>query len=528
MTSTARPDAARSVVIAILIGYFMLGAAWAFAGPYDSSADEQDHIVRAAGVVNGQVAPKPQDVAFHTGAIQTVPRSLVHNMCWQFASEKSAACDNQGFADRTPVAMPTKVGRYNPVYYAVVGWPLRYSPTMRGLWMSRLLTSLLVAGLLAMAASAALRWSRHRVMLTGVVLMATPAVLNLAGTLNPSALEVAAGILLFSALIPLLDVDREIEPRMVWYAGVAAVVLATVRGLGPFWLGVAGLVLLVPLRRAQLTRLWTAPRFFVWSWVVAVAVLASVVWTLRMHALTLGRTDPINPPYKTAQIVEFVTMTRWVEHLSQMVAGLGWLDIPVPPYVTLLWYVMLGLLVVGGLLFGDRASRYRIAAITLIAFIVPMFTDGLTATLNDYPSQGRYLMPLFAGAVLLAGEALVRAGVLTGRRATTLIRAIGIVVMPVLQVTCLAAAMVRWQSGASQDWRRPHFDPFTGAWHPGVGSGLPMILGVVGVAVLACAFWDATAAGQPDPLPASGEEAAAPPAGEVLEREPSGAVVTVA
>jgi len=47
------------VVIAILIGYLVLGAAWAFAGPYNSSADEQDHIVRAAGVVRGQVAPKP-------------------------------------------------------------------------------------------------------------------------------------------------------------------------------------------------------------------------------------------------------------------------------------------------------------------------------------------------------------------------------------------------------------------------------------------------------------------------------------
>jgi hypothetical protein len=127
-----------------------------------------------------------------------------------------------------------------------------------------------------------------------------------------------------------------------------------------------------------------------------------------------------------------------------------------------------------------------------------MLIDGLTATLNDYPSQGRYLMPLFAGAVLLAGEALVRAGVLTGRRASTLIRATGTVVMPVLQLTCLAAAMVRWQSGASLDGRRPHFNPLAGAWHPEVGSGLPLALGVLGVVILGYACWQATAAELPD------------------------------
>jgi hypothetical protein len=523
MNTTGRPGAVRLVVATVFIGYFLLGAAWAFAGPYDSSADEQDHIIRAAGVASGQVAPRPEDVAFHTGALQTVPHSLVHDMCWQFASDKSASCDTAGFNDRTPAPTATKVGRYNPLYYAIVGWPLRLWPNMTGLWLSRLLTSLLVAGLLALAASAALRWSRHRVMLAGVLLMATPAVLNLAGTVNPSSLEVAAGILLFTALIPLLDPERAIEPSMVWYAAVAAVVLATVRGLGPFWLGAAVLILLVPLRRARLVQVWKLPRFFTWAMVVLFMVVVSVIWTLSKHALTLGRADPINPPYKSSQIVEFVTMTRWIEHLSQMVVGLGWLDVPVPPYVPVLWYLMLGLLLFGALLFGGRLDRLRIAVITLIAFCLPMFTDGLTATLNDYPSQGRYLMALFAGAVLIAGEALVRVGILTGRRTSTLIRATGTVIMPVLQLTCLAAAMVRWQSGTSPDGRRPNFDPLAGSWHPALGSGLPLVLGIMGAAILGYACWEATAAQRPEGAQAPAAEAETVPPSAVGSMAAQGA-----
>lgn len=512
--SRLRAAPSRRVLVAtLLIGYFLLGAAWAFAGPYNSSADEQDHIIRAAGVASGQWAPKPQDVAFHTGALQTVPKSLSRDPCWQFAPDRSAACDNKAYDDQTPVPTPTKVGRYNPAYYAIVGWPLRFWPGMPGLWLARLLTSLIVAGLLAMAASAALRWSPRRIMLVGVVLMATPAVLNLAGTVNPSALEVAAGILLFTALIPLLDPGREIEPRMIWYAGIAGTVLALVRGLGPFWLVVALLVLLVPVRRARLARLWERSLAFNWLLVLWFAVLASVTWTFTMHALALGHSDPIDPPYTFSQVFEFVTMSQWVNHLSQMVVGLGWLDIPVPAYVPLLWYLMLGLVLVGGLLFGRRIDRYRIVTITLIAFCLPMVTDGLTATVNDYPSQGRYLMPLFAGAVLLAAEALVLTGVLDGRRSAALIRAGGTVVMPVLQLSCLAAAMVRWQVGASLDARRPHFDPFAGDWHPRVGSAFPFALGVLGAVILGYAFWRAARVGSTtsaaSPAAAATPEAAA-------------------
>jgi hypothetical protein len=475
--------------LAVFIGYFLLGAAWGLAGPFDGSADEQHHIVRAAGVVRGQVFAPLTTSAWHTGTMQVVPSSLVRGNCFWFAADKNAACDHDDHSDQTMVSAASATGRYNPVFYFVSGLPLRWLPTMTGVTLSRLINAGLIAALIALAASAALRWSRHRVMLAGTVLLATPALMNLAGVVNPSGVEIASGVLLFTALSPLLDPDRPVERRMVHYAGLAAVVLATVRALGPFWLGVALLVLIVTSSRARLAELAKMPLVRWWAAAVSIAVLASLAWTVHMHTLQLGRPDQITPPYTLVQILYYLVLSQWPNYLSQMVAGLGYLDVPVPTVVPVLWAASVVLLIGSALLFGRRVDRLRIGLILLVVFGTPTVTDTVGANTYDYPTQGRYLMPLFAGAVLLSAEALARAGVWDGRRSRAVVRGFGLVVMPALQLICLTAAMVRWQSGASYDARRPHVNPLAGPWHPAVGSLLPLEMAVVAVIVIAYCYW---------------------------------------
>jgi hypothetical protein len=178
------------------------------------------------------------------------------------------------------------------------------------------------------------------------------------------------------------------------------------------------------------------------------------------------------------------------------------LDVPVPLYVPLLWTMALALLIGGALLLGRRVDRIRIGVILLVVFGLPMITDSLTPNTYDFPTQGRYLLPLFAGAVLLSCEVLVRSGVVTAERSRTLVRALAVLIMSVLHVTCLIATMVRWQSGASLNQRRPRFDPLAGPWHPAVGSAVPLVMGIVAVLVIGYAYWrlaGATTAAAPQP-----------------------------
>jgi hypothetical protein len=489
------------LVAVVFIGYFLLGAAWAFAAPYDGPPDEQEHIVRASGVLRGEVMPAPAPVAWGTGATQTVPRGLVRDNCWRFASDHSAACAQAPDGDQTLVRKATVVGRYNPVYYAVVGLPIRLVPTMTGVIAARLINSAIIATLLALAVSAARRWSRHRALLAGVALLATPALMNLAGAVNPSGVEIAAGILLFAALIPMLDADREFEPAMVAYAGVAATILVTVRALGPFWLAVGLFALLLFTSRAHLARLGGTRVVQRWASVVWVAILAGVTWTIVMHATEVGH-GSVDPPYTTVQAIGFMLMHQWVNYLTQMVAGLSWLDVPVPLYVPLLWNMSLALLIGGALLLGCRRDRCRIGLILLVVFGLPLITDSLTPNTYDFPTQGRYLLPLFAGAVLLSCGVLVRSGVVTAERSRTVVRTFAVLIMSVLQLTCLVATMVRWQSGASLNQRRPRFNPLAGPWHPAAGSVLPLVMGIVALLVIGYAYWrlaGATSVAGPQP-----------------------------
>ena len=115
------------------VGFFLMIGAWSLAAPYNCTPDEQAHIVRAVGVVSGQITPQTGPAtAPRLGAYQTVPRGLVRDPCFQSKSDLSAACAKPPSADRTPVSVVTGAGWYNPVYYALVGLPLRFWPGWSG------------------------------------------------------------------------------------------------------------------------------------------------------------------------------------------------------------------------------------------------------------------------------------------------------------------------------------------------------------------------------------------------------------
>src|SRR5690606_32050389 len=167
----------------------------------------------------------------------------------------------------------------------LVGAPLAVWPDWTGVLLARLISAAICAAFLALAFSDLLRWGRRRVVLAGLVVAATPMVAHMGGAVNPSGVELAAGIAFFAAALPLLfNPEARRNRTLLWHLGLAALALATLRMLGPLWLGLAVLALLLPFRRATLADLWRWRALRAWMFAVIGAAMAAVVWAFALKA----------------------------------------------------------------------------------------------------------------------------------------------------------------------------------------------------------------------------------------------------
>ncbi len=497
-------------------GFFLLLGAWAVAAPYNGTPDEQQHVLRAATVVTGQVAPRPSAVLPGFSDVDA-PASLNRFRCWQFNPSAPASCAPEPGGDTTVGPVPTAAGRYHPLYYAMVGWPLALAPNWAGVLLARLISAALCAALLSAALTDALRWSRGRLAVLGVLIAATPMVAQMGGALNPNGLEIASGVALFAAGAPLFAALRQQTPkqvaaagrhhraepyttdypelaRLLAHVGLASLGLAMLRAAGPIWLLVALMALLVPFRRRMMRGLWEWRAARMWIVGVGVAALASIAWTAGFGTADLGDYTG-GRRYAVAQAV-WVIGNSWPAYLNQAVGIMSWLDTPLPGLVYLVWQAAASGLIILALLLTDRAGRWRLAALAVAGVLVP--TALIVAMINTagFFTQGRYLLPVLVGLPIVGAYLIaVRAGAAPPTR--TAVRLAVAVLLP-LQVGSLAYTMVRWQSGLAPDPGIRQLNPFAGPWHPPLGSVTPLLAAVAGVGVLGWLVWTAVAPAAPE------------------------------
>lgn len=470
------------------IGFFLVNAAWALAAPYDGVMDEMEHVFRAAAVVRGELMPPLSSDDYGTGAVVMVPASLVRVNCWAGrAGARPATCASEPGGDRRLVSTVSRTGRYHPAYYALVGWPLRWWPNWPGVMLARLLSAALVAAFLAAALACAAQWSRHRLMVAGVLVAVTPMTPHLAGSVNPNGLEVAAGVALFAALVPLLvrpaagTAPEAADAKVLPVAGLAAVTLLTVRPGGPLWFAIALAVLLVPTSRARLAALWSRAATRTWVMAIAVAGAGALAWTTLMRANQLGA--PTVERYSFIDALKIEIIGRWWGYYEQAIGYGAWNDARLPSPVYLIWSAAISGLVLSALVLGGWTDRWRLAALALGGMLVP--TTILAANSDVYGpiGMGRYFLPVLVGVPILAAYVLAACGV-TARHARSAVR-MAVLLLP-LHLVALVATMVRWQAGVGPV---PRINPLRGSWHPPLGSALPLLTAAAGLVVLGVLAW---------------------------------------
>ena len=466
-------------------GFFLIGAGWAIALPWDGGPDEQAHITRAVGVVSGDAFAEPVFLggdSRYPGAKQHVPVGLVHHSppCFAWKPYVSAACmPPTPVRARETTVTGTTEGRYPPTYYALVGLPLRWWPDDTGLLLARLVSSAASAGFLAFAVRAVLGWVRRPMMLTGLIVVTTPMTMSLAGVINPNGLEITAAIALWTALIPLFLDDRQPDRRLLILAAVSASVVATVRPAGSMFVVMSLGVLTLTAGWSRIRRLAKSRGMWVMVVVAGMASVASAVWTLAMGAAHMV---PQPEHYTPADAMRILAADRMSFYLKSMVGIFGWVDTEPPGAFYATWFGIAGFVMISALVAGRLVDKVRILLIVAVSFAPPVVTDVIGSKSQGLEVQGRYILAGLVGAGLLAGYVIDDRGLFSQARTRSVI---GWVAGPALvaQIAALAYTMIRFQHGL---WQAvPAVNPFSGDWHPRFGSATALVTAIAGLAALA-------------------------------------------
>ena len=424
--------------------FFGLCAVWSLATPIDQANDEGAQVIKAVSVVRGEILGTPLTAA----TARSLPKGQVEvlKMCEVYlnqyhqhgigpsiadaASRCSAPftivtvpqsfstqptskpcnsvplipdeCPTHLDGSKRPVKAITYVGRYPPLYYAVVGLPSLASASDTAIHAMWLVSGLLTAVLLGLSIALVTTWSSRRLLLLGVTVAATPMLLVVGSTVNPSGLEMSAALCTWTGLLILvLEHAERPPPSLVAACTATSAVMAFCRSLSPLWLVLIA-VFVAALRPAAIRSLAADRRVRIGSVVVAVAIVVAVVyvlWAKSLNVLPVGGIVLPNTPI--SHVIE-AALGRTGLLISQFAGAFGW-EFTQPPLAGIaLLITAVGALVLGGIVTGARREVVVLAALIVTALVLPLLIMVSQANTDGIVWQARDGFPLYGGVILVA------------------------------------------------------------------------------------------------------------------------------
>lgn len=400
---------ARRGVLLFAIGVLALQAAWILSIPAFRGIDEIDHTYRAASVVRGDLVAgdRGETVPDGRGVLVKVPAALVEAAapaCNELKYYGPGNCTPKGAADRDGnVRIPTSA-TYMPIYYAIVGWPSLVLDGEAALYAMRMVSGLVCAALLTLAAAVAIN-RRAPWHLIALMTCMTPTVVYASTIVAPNGWSIAGGLLMWSSWI-LIDTDRpwSDNSRLMWFGAIGAIACTLGHNTGPIWVIATGLVFAVlwhpwTWRRSSL-RVLLPPALAIMA-----AFATTVLWSLTTGTNRIIGKDWHSP--KSAPDPQEVVMlpVRW---LFQSVFGA-----PRPGGMTFVeaygvTFAVIAIISVAGFKHASRRARFSMASIALVLVALPLVLTWQTYSALGFAWQGRYSIPLGAGILVLSADALQR------------------------------------------------------------------------------------------------------------------------
>jgi Predicted membrane protein (DUF2142) len=508
------------VFVVVLVLAFLNMAVWSLATPFFASPDEPAQVARAVALVHGQLIGKTVKNSGNAITHVTIPKvyaaGSAYGSCFTFKDTVPASCAHRLTQSKTEVRSTTYVGRYPPLYYAIVGLPSLFTASGDGLYAMRLTSGLLNAVFLALGAFSIAAWSRSRFLLVGLLVAATPMTYFLGGVVNPSGLEITSAICLWCAgLVLVLERSDKPPPGLVAVVTVSAIALLLSRALSPLW--VVGILLLLALLAGwRGLRALARARCVRWAVVPLVPAAAFAIgWIVVAHALDLlpvgVKAKGSGTPLAAAILGDTGT---WVQ---QMIGIFGWLDTLSPLLTYLFWYAAIGLFVLLALACARRRHSGALVLLILVVVFAPVAISYGQAHRLGVIWQARYIMPMAVGVPLMAVALVEHSPALREVRTRVATMVCGL--LAVASFAAFAEALRRYVVGV-----KGPINYLQGHWHPPFGATTLTVAAFV-VLALSALFVRYLVAGDPVPndpdppptadrVPISGQGATRPEAGK--------------
>jgi hypothetical protein len=445
------------------VALFPLAAVWALTNPMLASPDETVHIARAQSIASGDFTSPYTTDGLPIDSIE----------CFRFQPEVPAACQDLSWgADGTQLFGPTE--GYPPLYHSIAAIPAVLFSGLTGAYVMRLWMAAVVMAVVAWAGVLVTRPGLGPWPVTGFAIALTPMAVFSISTVNPSGLAVASAMLFTAGVVSLGTLPhRGWEVLGAVVAGAAG--LALTRRDGLLWLAILAIVLApvawAPLRRAA-QRLDRRTIAIGVSSVVVLAVVAAV-----FSRPTVSR---FFRNWQNGEGTYWWEAARYIRtYLFQVVGVFGWLDSPIGEEAFLIAMILAGFVA----LVGVTSMHRRLALSTGLAVVALLVTPVAVGLVRFPYLQGRYLLPIWVVALVVAGASAARAdvGARFDRRATQIVLCGWAVVHLVAGVQNLR----RYAVGRSGSWNFIS----DADWHPDTMSNAVAVLAfVAALAVAITAF----------------------------------------